>query len=309
MSPFARVLASSSLLAISAAFAAACSGASEDHTPEAGLTVVTAYSPDASDAGTPEATVGVEAALAAALPYQGNPLCNASRSTGCCYPDDPVNAQACAQTACQTAPDGGTAAAGSGAYIDVALGCHVVPAGPSPDASAGSATITPACLPGGRGLDGFPCTDPGDCAPSYECVGVTGSCQHYCCDGNDSCGGLQFCDIQHTFLSPQTSVPVCMPIQPCVLLDSLSCPFTETCAVVRDDGSRSCVAVGDAGAGQSCETSHCARGLLCLGAPGARSCYALCHTAVTPTLNGCAPGEKCQGGLPLFPDPDVGICQ
>jgi hypothetical protein len=313
MFPFARVLPSSSLLAICAVVAAGCnvvsvSGSGDDHIPDAAVTAVNPYSPDASDAGVPEASAAAgEAALAApALPYQGNPLCNASRSTGCCYPDDPPSAQACAQAACQSVPDGGTAGEASGAYVDVALGCHVVPAGPSPDASAGPA-ITPACLPGGRGFDGFPCSGPADCAPSYECVGATPTCQHYCCDGSDSCGGLQFCDIQPTFPSPQTNVPVCMLMQPCVLLGALSCSANETCAVVRDDGSTSCVTVGGAVAGQSCETEHCARGLACLGAPGARSCYLLCHTAAKPMA--CSPGQKCQGGLPLFPDPDVGICQ
>jgi len=314
MVPFIKALASSSSLALCAILAAGCdavsvTGGNDDHVPEAGPTAVTAYGPDASDAGVLEAATDAAGdALIAAPAYQGSPLCNASRSTGCCYPDDPANAQACAQAACQAAPDSGTAQQeGAGAYIGVALGCHLVPAAPSPDASPGSPTITPACLPGGGGLSGFPCTGPDDCSPSYECVGTsTATCQHYCCDGNESCPSLQFCDIQPTFPSPPTKVPVCMPTQPCGLLDDLSCGAGETCAVVRDDGQTSCVAVGNAGAGQSCDTGHCARGLVCLGAPGARSCDVLCHTA---TAKECSSGEKCRGGLPLFTDPTVGICQ
>jgi hypothetical protein len=97
-----------------------------------------------------------------------------------------------------------------------------------------------------------------------------------------------------------------MPVQECTLLEILQCPAAETCAVVRDDGTTSCVAIGSALAGQSCETDHCAGGLVCLGTPGTRSCYVLCHTGSTKE---CAGPEKCQGGLPLFPDPGVGICQ
>jgi hypothetical protein len=308
-----RAFVTSALLALATALAAGCdgvnvAGASSDDTPDARVTVVTAYG-DASDAGATEASAaGDMVAAAPALSYQGSPLCNASRSTGCCYPDDPTNAQACAQAACQTTPDGGApeAASGAGAYIEVSLGCHVTPAEPSPDTSPGSTSVSPVCLPGGQGVDGFPCKGPDDCAPAYECVGATTpTCQRYCCGGNDACVSLQFCDIQPTALSPATKVPVCMPMQPCTLLDNLSCPSGETCAVVRDDGSTSCVAIGEAVRGQSCETDHCASGLVCLGTPGTRSCYTLCHTSKTE----CSSPQKCQGGLPLFPDPDVGICQ
>ncbi|MGO9834586.1 MAG: hypothetical protein ACLP1X_10245 [Polyangiaceae bacterium] len=314
MVSLSRALASSALLALATALAAGCDGvnvrgATDDVTPDAGVTVVTAYG-DASDAGATGASAGEMSSVVAApaLSYQGSPLCNASRSTGCCYPDDPTNAQACAQAACQTGPDGGTldAAPGAGAYVEVSLGCHVAPAEAAPDASAGSTAVSAVCLPGGQGLDGFPCRGPDDCAPAYECVGTTPTCQRYCCGGNDACVSLQFCDIQPTALSPATKVPVCMPMQPCTLLDTLSCPAGETCAVVRDDGSKSCVAIGAVGAGEDCETDHCESGLVCLGTPGTRSCYVLCHTSKTTE---CASSQKCQGGLPLFPDPDVGICQ
>jgi hypothetical protein len=279
------------------------SGATDELPEDAAPTVRVAYNPDASDAGGPEASVSGDglSIATAALPYQGNSLCNASRSTGCCYPDDPASAQTCAQAAC-TAPDGGPA--GTGAYIGVTFGCHVLPA---PAANAADGGPIAACLPGGQGIDGFPCKGPQDCAASYECVGAVPTCQRYCCDGNEACLSLQFCDIQPTALSPQVQVPVCMPMEGCVLLSRLSCPANETCAVVRDDGSKSCVAIGNAAAGQSCETDHCADGLVCLGATGMRSCYVLCHTG--PSFHDCSPTQKCQGGLPLFPDPEFGICQ
>ena len=302
------------VLAAIAVFAVGCDGVSVsapggDRMPNAVTMVTSPVNQDASDAGVPPDAVTSSNLVPStpALSYQGSPLCNASPSTGCCYPDDPTNAQACAQAACQSAPDAGPSEA-SGAYIDVALGCHVVPAAPSEDASPGSLATGPACLPGGAGLDGFLCAGPAECAPSYECVGGPSgaTCRHYCCNGNDSCHDLQFCDIQPTFASPETNVPVCMPVQPCTLLAELSCPG-ETCSVVRDDGTTSCVATGNAGAGESCETDHCSSGLVCLGTPGTRSCYALCHTDGSAPK--CGGQKKCQGGLPLFPDPNVGICQ
>jgi hypothetical protein len=97
-----------------------------------------------------------------------------------------------------------------------------------------------------------------------------------------------------------------MPMEHCILLQP--CPLQkETCAVVRDDGRTSCVATGNAKAGQSCDTEHCAAGLVCLGSAGERTCFTLCSTRM-PALQ-CASTQKCQGGLPLFPDPDIGICQ
>jgi hypothetical protein len=104
-----------------------------------------------------------------------------------------------------------------------------------------------------------------------------------------------------------------MPVHPasgCQLLDPSACPATETCAVVRDTGTTSCIAVGAAKAGDECETDHCGAGLVCLGTTGARRCYQLCHTANTSTSgNECAATQQCKGGLPLFPDPSVGFCE
>ena len=74
---------------------------------------------------------------------------------------------------------------------------------------------------------------------------------------------------------------------------------------MREDGTDSCVAVGSATAGQSCETEHCAAGLVCLGAT-ARTCYALCEII---GAGQCPAPQTCKGGPPLFQDPGVGVCQ
>jgi hypothetical protein len=265
-------------------------------------TVHSPYSPDAAD-GSPE-TDGVmpgDDGGPAAPAFQGSPLCNASKSTGC-YPDDPTNAKSC-----KLAPDGGPYDANAG-YDNATLACHVVPN--TNDTSSGAPMVKSVCLPAGMGRQGMACSHPTDCAPSFECVGTnSGTCQHYCCAGNTECAADEFCDIQPTAAATNTRVPVCMPIMPalgCKLLDPTSCPAMETCAVVREDGTTSCIALGGLKAGDDCARDHCAAGLVCLGAPGDRRCYQLCHTA---TMTDCAAGLKCKGGLPLFPDPDVGVCE
>jgi hypothetical protein len=307
------------LFAATTALLAGCGGSpSVASPPPDEVTVVTTF-----DGGTPDASTMREAAPGdapiAAPVAQGSPLCNASRSTGCCYPDDPgtATAQACAQAACQMPIDAGATEAA--ALFGVNLGCHVASGAMALPAATGSSTggatlassantTATVCLSGGIGLDGFHCDGPSDCAPSLECVGQ-GICRHYCCAGNASCDDSHFCDIQPSVVAAGASVPVCVPIVPiehCVLLASGWCAPGETCAVVRENGATSCVAIGNAGPGQSCETEHCGAGLVCLGTMGERTCNVLCHTA---TAAECSANQKCKGGYPLFPDPDVGICQ
>jgi hypothetical protein len=136
-------------------------------------------------------------------------------------------------------------------------------------------------------------------------VGSAGTCRHYCCSGNQSCRLDQFCDIQRTSSGSTLNVPVCVPTRQCDLLQPGTCPSGDTCAVVREDGSLSCVEVGSATVGQSCQAEHCASGLVCLGA-ATRTCYALCEVG---KQNQCPTSQTCKGGLPLFVDPSVGVCQ
>jgi hypothetical protein len=268
---------------------------------------VTTYAPDAGLLGLQPTTgssqdASVEA-MAPATVYQGSPLCNASPATSCCYPDD---LRICAPTACEAPSDAGTVEASGGYALQAPYGCHVAsaPARAYADATSGAGTtrVTPACVPAGLGLDGVPCLDGQDCAAGYECVGA-GVCRHYCCAGNSACLLNQFCDIQQTTQGAM-NVPVCMPMRQCDVMQPQSCPAGQTCAVVREDGSESCVAIGSAVAGASCETEHCAAGLVCLGAT-TRTCYALCAMRDPQ----CPAGQSCKGGPPLFVDPGVGICQ
>jgi hypothetical protein len=300
MSPRVTILATLALAILGPA--AACNVATplgvDDHTVPHPVGV------DGGDAAATSSDAGTEAqTLAPAL--QGSPLCNAPL-TGSCYPDDPTTAMACG-----LAPDGGAFNAAAG-YDNATLACRVIAT--TPDAT-GTAQA-PTCAPAGNAGDGSWCKSSNECQAGFECVG-SGTCQHYCCSGNTECGpelpvavADAFCDIQATTQATGVEVPVCMPIHPaggCQLLDPNACPATETCSVVRDDGSTSCVAIGGAKAGQLCDKDHCAASLVCLGTLGARTCYQLCETSTA--AQECSATQQCKGGLPLFPDPAIGICQ
>ncbi len=269
--------------------------------PTADTAVHSPGGPDASDAAA-MATQTDDAGVAGLV--SGSPLCAGSDGDGgslvrTCDPDSPTPAGMCSTLA----PDGGLYNP-SGGYADASLACRVVP---SASIATGGIGGSPTCALPGPGTDGASCEGGSDCAAGFDCVGP-GVCRHYCCAGNGPCAGSQFCDIQPLAHATTTQVPVCVPIEPpggCGLLAAASCPSGETCAVVREDGATSCVENGSAKAGDSCETQHCAAGLVCLGTAGLRMCFTLCHTSSAT----CVAPDTCQGGLPLFQDPTIGVCR
>jgi hypothetical protein len=282
---------------------AGCGDGSTPNTQQAVPNGFLPYESDAAAAGVPDEAMepAVTVPAPAAPSYQGSSLCRASRAT--CYPDDVINA-------CDFAPDGVPADAAADAGFSFAPACHVV---------AGGLVPSTTCLPSTvAGMYASTCSHSTECSPGYECVDG-GTCRHYCCGGNSACSDGQFCDAQPMAESPGTLVPVCLAQLPCVLLNDGSCPMTEQCSVVRDDGATSCVTVGTAQAGEPCESEHCARTLVCLGPQGSdpttglslRRCQQLCLIG-NPTA--CkSTGGTCIGTLPLFPNPfpnpAVGVCQ
>jgi hypothetical protein len=238
---------------------------------------------DASEGGISE-EVSQGAGMAPTL--KGNSLCQASEST--CFPDDvfPVCDPPLA--------DAGLA----GLDERSSPTCRVVASGSDPS-----------CFPAGLGLTNATCSQSNDCAAGHECI-AAGSCQHYCCGGTPSCEINEFCDVQPTAQDPTVVVPVCMSEVPCLLFQDEFCPASQQCSVVREDGSTSCVNVGAAQDGDSCDAAHCARGLVCLGAQGAKQCAPLCYTALpNACTNTAKPGRKCIATLPLFHDKSIGVCQ
>ena len=248
--------------------------------------------------GTDEDEGSVDAASTPAR-WQGNPLCQVPVSGTSCSPDQPSTAKACG-----IAPDGGAYNASTD-YGDAGVACRVTL---PPASTSANATAVPTCAAAGTANGGAWCKSSDECQATYDCVG-SGTCQKYCCSGNAECSDADFCDIQPTAQASTVNIPVCMPVHPpggCVLLDPGACGAAETCAVVREDGATSCVAVGSAKVHDGCDETHCAAGLVCLGAVGQRECYQLCHTASSTE---CTAPQTCKGGLPFFPDPSAGICQ
>jgi hypothetical protein len=255
-------------------------------------------SPDGANAGggLPAADAGVATGSTAST--NGDPLCNYSFAPdGGVHVCEPDTSKECAESADSGAysppalDDGGDGAAPLSA-------CHVVPSGQT-------------CGAAGPGGDGAQCQTGADCAESFECVGSPGQCRHYCCGGNATCDGdsnvtmgSTFCDVQTT-ASAGLYVPVCEPVTRCTLLLAGTCPQGETCAVVKDDGTTSCVAIGNVGIGRSCNQYHCAAELTCLGAVGSRTCFQLCEVDAPV----CPNGMTCMSSAQLFANANVGICR
>ena len=101
------------------------------------------------------------------------------------------------------------------------------------------------------------------------------------------------------------TVPVCMPVANCKLLDAMSCTGNQTCSVVADDGTTSCVAIGTASEGEACDTEHCMANEICVGKSGSRVCDKLCDVS----QSGCSTGMTCTTNATLFAQtPSVGVC-
>jgi hypothetical protein len=289
------------------AFAVACGniGLSSGMSPGGGSGDDTSTTHDTDGATAEAAPISGQHADAGtgASPSSSNPLCNVAIQNEAgkpCNPDEPAVPSG---EYCQ-APDAGALAADASIAADSAvavpsLACHVI--------LRDNAT-SQTCSAAGTGTDGASCATGADCAATFECVGMPGRCRHYCCDGDKSCdsgGSSSFCDIQATTES-NLKVPVCSPVNKCKLLTPNACPADQTCAVVKDDGTTSCVPIGTALAGQACDTEHCADGLTCLGKPGSRQCYKLCRIGYPED---CSYDTKCKGSSQLFSDPTYGLCQ
>lgn len=253
----------------------------------------------------------------------GNPLCYFDLGAGGAHNCEPDTSSQCATSDDAGAFTGWDAGVASPSGSDAgdagdagppASACHVC----QPDISSPDCEVphAQACVAAGPGGDGAQCQVSGDCAASFECVGSPGECRHYCCGGNTSCDkaanvttGATFCDVQPT-VSGAVPVPVCEPVVSCTLLltgtGNGSCPKGETCAVVKDDGTTSCVTIGTVGIGGDCDIYHCAAELTCLGSQGSRKCYQLCEVNSPAS---CPSGTTCTSSAQLFTNANVGICQ
>ncbi len=167
------------------------------------------------------------------------------------------------------------------------------------------------CVEAGAHGDGASCATGADCLAGFECVGTPGVCRHYCCDETacsqylTSTTNKYFCDVQAQTAAPTVLVPVCMVAQPCNLLEN-GCGDGMTCTLVDPLNSdlTSCVMVGDAQVGDSCEIQHCAANMICVGAYGQRTCRQLCNATHL-----CTYPQQCDGQWSQLSKFNVGICQ
>lgn len=247
------------------------------------------------------ADVPVPDSASDAKPPQMNPLCG----SGVCDPDDPsacgpLDASAGAELDAGVGEAGDAGEDANDAEADAALAppqqysCGVSDQGGKPVAG---------CALAGSGAAGSPCVGAGDCAPGLACVseGSTAACRAYCCSEKTECATGTFC-AERALKAGQTalSVPVCVPADDCSLDEPYPCPSGKlckckagtACAVVKDDGTTSCVAPGEGRAGEACP---CAAGYLC--SKSTNTCLKLCSTTAADPQ--CGTG-KCLAvaGLP-----------
>jgi len=232
-------------------------------------------------------------------PAAASKLCEAPGGKNVCSPD--LSKASLLVPMCGGGDAGAsTGDAGSPAFDGVA--CRVV-------LDTKTSTTTPTCAKAGTGDDGAACATGADCRVGFECVGDPGRCRHYCCDSTlcptlDTMGKAYFCDVQSETESPSVKVPVCQVVQPCDLLRD-KCAAGMTCALVDpNDGVTSCVATGPAGVGQSCDVTHCAANLSCLGLAGSRTCQQLCDSTHL-----CPKGLSCVAKWQSLKQLGVGLCQ
>ncbi|MCC6900935.1 MAG: hypothetical protein IT377_18300 [Polyangiaceae bacterium] len=223
------------------------------------------------------------------------PTTNALCGTGC-LPDDP-NPVECDPTDASASPDASADADPDGATS------------PAPKQGCGVSLVAgnpvSACQPAGAGQAGAPCAGAADCAPGLACVteGTTGVCRPYCCEAATSCGAATFCAVRPLAVGsgqPPLAVPVCVPADDCSLDEPYPCPPNKqckckpgtACALVKDDGTTSCVVPGNGRSGDKCP---CAAGFVC--SKTTSTCFKLCST--TTATPDCGTG-KCLvvAGLP-----------
>jgi hypothetical protein len=198
--------------------------------------------------------------------------------------------------------DDGPGAGGSDARAD---------AKPAPMACAvrvGPSATTSVCEPAGTGESGSPCDDSSDCAPGLGCVEAKtsgtggGTCRPFSCTLPMNCPAYTFYQelpLRQHGQKLSVNVPVCTPVDNCVLLTD-SCGSELVCTIVGDNAT-SCLTPGEAALDQPCDDDmRCAPNLVC--AKTTNMCRQLCHIGTDECVGG-----TCQGGNKAFPD-GIGVC-
>lgn len=171
---------------------------------------------------------------------------------------------------------------------------------------AGEGTAEAKCTMAGSGGPGDPCTQATDCGVGLGCLAadVVNVCQYYCCGDPELCPEHTYCKRSPMAELPAVEIPLCVKAKTCDLLNpnDHTCGAGEMCAIVRNDGTTSCIPEPPAdkagGEGDSCP---CKEGYMCSNATG--TCVKLCHVG----SDECGEGVVCQGGSNPYP-PTIGYC-
>lgn len=165
--------------------------------------------------------------------------------------------------------------------------------------SAEGTKAVASCGPVGDFAQGDPCETTAHCGPGLGCVTTPsgGSCRPYCCDQLEDCPGDTYCAPLPMAEGP-AKIPVCVPVHKCMPLDDSTCDPGQTCTIVRDDGTTSCVDLGVGLRGEGCP---CASGFVCSKVNN--TCLKLCHLGNDADCM----GGTCQGGVMGYPD-GIGVC-
>ncbi len=212
----------------------------------------------------------------------------------------------------------GSSASSSGAGGNVGVGGNTGVGGSSTSSGAGgesdagvSAMLTcklapisgeaiSGCAPAGDLAVGDPCQTAADCGVGLACVATPsgGLCRPYCCGPVEACPVDTYC-APVLMAEAAVKIPVCLPAKKCKPLDDTTCMDGQTCTIVRDDGTTSCVDPGEGSRGDFCP---CAAGQVC--SKITNTCLKLCH--IGSDTADCGAGS-CQGGVMGYPD-GIGIC-
>jgi hypothetical protein len=191
-----------------------------------------------------------------------------------------------------TGGDSSSATGGEGdAGVPVTLTCKLAPI---------SGAAVPGCTPAGELAAGDPCQTAVDCGVGLGCVATPsgGHCRPYCCGPVEGCPVDTYC-APVPMAEAAVKIPVCLAVKHCKPLDDSTCSDGQTCTIVRDDGTTSCVDPGDGSRGDLCP---CTAGHVC--SKITNTCLKLCH--IGNDTADCGAGS-CQGGVMGYPD-GIGIC-
>jgi hypothetical protein len=176
-------------------------------------------------------------------------------------------------------------------------------------------SVEPRCQPVGSKQRGDSC-QPGECARGLSCAG--GTCRTLCCGGDwsvcadgETCRGTLFVHDADSGDDVPAGVGACLPTSDCDVFGD-DCAEGQSCQIVDNRGSVSCVESGAGTVGDECDAENpCSAELLCIESPCGDEICRTCRRLCRATPEGASPGcPKSEGVCVHFArDPaSVGEC-